>query len=80
MNELKEDLDVIANMNPSKLDDGEAVASNGLLDCKIVQLLMTPNDSTWQGRLLGLGSDGNTYEATNDGWKPLIANVEQGAI
>jgi len=41
---------------------------------KIVQLLLTPNDIVWQGRLLGLGSDGVTYEVgDNTRWVPMIA-------
>ena len=26
---------------------------------KIIQILIAPNDATWQGRLLGLGDDAN---------------------
>lgn len=40
---------------------------------RIVQLLMSPQDATWQNRLLGLGSDGVTYELSPDGfWEPFI--------
>lgn len=39
---------------------------------KIIQLLMTPNDSTWQGVLLGLGDDGVTYHCQTGTWKPYI--------
>lgn len=33
---------------------------------KIVQMLAAPNDSAYQGALLGLGSDGVIYRADND--------------
>ena len=33
---------------------------------KIVQMLTAPNDSAYQGALLGLGSDGVIYRAAND--------------
>lgn len=46
---------------------------NSLVSPQIIQLLITPNDATWQGRLLGLGSDGATYEAGTSGrWEPII--------
>lgn len=39
---------------------------------KIVQILIAPNDSTWQGALLGLGEDGHVYEAGGTGWEPYF--------
>jgi hypothetical protein len=42
---------------------------------KIVQIMMTPNDSTWQGRMLGLGSDGVTYHCYGDKWEPFIPSL-----
>ena len=39
---------------------------------KIIQLLMSPNDSVWQGVLLGLGDDGATYHCQGDTWQPHI--------
>lgn len=47
---------------------------------KIIQLLMAPNTERWQGILLGLGDDGVTYEACNDGWNPLIKPIENNSI
>jgi hypothetical protein len=36
---------------------------------KITQLLLTPNDSTWQGALLGLADNGAAYRADHsEGW------------
>lgn len=37
---------------------------------KIIQILFSPNNATWQGALLGLGDDGNVYELQfqPDGW------------
>lgn len=36
---------------------------------KIIQLLITPNDSNWQGILLGLADNGDTYRLDHaDGW------------
>jgi len=47
---------------------------------KIIQLMMTPNDSDWKGRLLGLGDDGVTYEIDFYGkWKPFIPRLEEQA-
>ena len=44
---------------------------------KIVQLLLCHNDNQWQGRLLGLGSDGVTYECGPKGaWVPFIPPLE----
>lgn len=40
---------------------------------KITQLLKMPDNSTWQGVLLGLDSTGVVHELDNDGkWKPFI--------
>jgi hypothetical protein len=39
---------------------------------RIVQLLMTPQDATWQGRLIGLGSDGETYSVNYKGFWELF--------
>ena len=40
---------------------------------RIVQLLMTPQDATWQNRLIGLGSDGVTYSVSHKGfWEPFV--------
>jgi hypothetical protein len=33
---------------------------------------MSPNDSVWQGVLLGLGDDGVTYHCQGDTWQPYI--------
>jgi hypothetical protein len=33
---------------------------------------MSPNDSVWQGVLLGLGDDGTTYHCQGDTWQPYI--------
>ena len=41
---------------------------------KIIQLLLTPNDSRWQNTLLGLADDGGTYSADPSGkWVPYLA-------
>lgn len=43
---------------------------------KIVQLVIAPNNSEYQGALLGLGSDGVVYRAGSDGqwcvYVPLV--------
>ena len=39
----------------------------------ITQLIFAPHDCEWQGRLLGLGSDGVTYVCNEKGkWEPYI--------
>lgn len=44
-----------------------------LVSPQIIQLLMTPNDATWQGVLIGLGSDGVTYVCGPSGrWETYI--------
>ena len=41
---------------------------------KIIQILVTPNDACWQGRILGLCDNGITYEVNHKGrWAPIIA-------
>jgi len=41
---------------------------------KIIQILATPNDPCWQGRMLGLCDNGVTYEVNHKGvWSPIIA-------
>ena len=37
---------------------------------------MAPNDSVWQGVLLGLGNDGMTYHCRGDTWQPYIPPLE----
>lgn len=40
---------------------------------KIVQILIAPNDSTWQGRMMGLDSNGAVYSVNPDGkWEPFV--------
>ena len=41
-------------------------------DVKIVQILIAPDNSTWQGKMLGLGNDGIVYSAENDGWAEFM--------
>ena len=42
---------------------------------KIVQILVAPNDSTWQGVLLGLTDTGETFVCGSTGkWEPHIPN------
>tara|TARA_R110000772_G_scaffold51939_2_gene119203 strand:- start:583 stop:1053 length:471 start_codon:yes stop_codon:yes gene_type:complete len=44
---------------------------------KIIQILIAPNDSTWQGILLGLGDDGITYKVgLGTDWEPMIDNIK----
>ena len=44
---------------------------------KIIQLLMTPQDSTWQNSLLGLGSDGVTYRLNSNGfWEAFVPPLD----
>ena len=43
---------------------------------KIIQLVLTDDDAKWQGRLLGLGDDGITYECNHQGrWEPFIPKL-----
>ena len=43
---------------------------------KIIQLVLTPNDAVYQGRILGLADNGDTYIDDNKGgWSLFIANV-----
>ena len=49
---------------------------------KIIQILMTPPNDIWRGRLLGLGSDGVTYACHTDTstvlqkfWYPVVPTL-----
>lgn len=44
---------------------------------KIIQILRTENNMTWQGAILGLGDDGCLYELKHDntGWIKLTEPV-----
>jgi len=46
---------------------------------KIIQILVTPDNSTYQGQMLGLGDDGVTYYAENKGWKEYFGAHISGA-
>ena len=46
---------------------------------RIIQILMTPNDATWQGRLLGLGDDGVTYHEYRGAWEPFVPALTHSA-
>ena len=50
-------------------------------DCsqvKIIQLLLTPNNEVWQNALLGLGSDGVTYQVgQGTKWVPVIPPIKE---
>jgi hypothetical protein len=53
---------------PDQLQD-ESGSSAPICSPKIIQLLLTPNDSNWQGMLLGLADNGDTYRLDHaDGW------------
>lgn len=44
-------------------------------ELKIVQMLLCPNDTSYQGALLGLGSDGVIYRAENNNkWRVYFPN------
>jgi len=45
---------------------------------KIIQILQTENNFTWQGIVLGLGDDGILYylKHDNSGWIKLTDSVE----
>jgi len=45
---------------------------------RIVQLLIAPQDATWQNRLLGLGSDGVTYAEDKGFWEPFVPPLGVG--
>lgn len=43
---------------------------------RIIQILVAPNDATWQGMLLGLGDDGITYMVgSKNMWEPMIRPI-----
>lgn len=44
---------------------------------KIIQILIAPNDSSWQGMLLGLGNDGVTYREVDGVWVEFIPKLER---
>ena len=44
---------------------------------KIIQIVITQNDSTWQGNLIGLGDDGKVYVAEPKGWKEIQGDKVQ---
>lgn len=61
-------------MDPNESRGAESPLSRHDCSAKIVQLLLTPDGPLWQGRLLGLGSDGVTYEVgEGTRWVPMIA-------
>lgn len=48
---------------------------------KIIQLLMTPNDSTWQGTLLGLADNGVVYKSSRDSqWSVFKEPLEKEPV
>ena len=57
-----------------------AVGKQNKAEPRIIQVLVAPNDATWQGALLGLGSDGVTYVCGASGrWENYIpALYERG--
>lgn len=44
---------------------------------KIIQILQTENNYSWQGAILGLGDDGVLYELSHDysGWRIITEPV-----
>lgn len=46
---------------------------------KIIQMMFTPNDDSWQGRLIGLGDDSVIYEYTRSGWE-VIADYKKNNV
>ena len=40
---------------------------------KIIQIIFATDNTTWRGRMLGLGDDGTVYALGRDGnWEPFI--------
>jgi len=62
------------NQKSTEISEVDAVVTP-----KIIQLLLTENNGTWQGRLLGLGNDGVTYVAEKEGWKLFITKIHETA-
>ena len=56
-------------------EDEQPGLGGSTCSAKIVQLLIAPNDATWQGVLLGLGSDGVTYHCKTGHWEPYIPEL-----
>jgi len=46
-------------------------------EMKIIQILFSPNDSQWQGVLLGLGDDGLVYRLMPEGWSSYTGHSDQ---
>jgi hypothetical protein len=65
----KRKLEVKSKRKPSSLALAHGSAP------RIVQLLMTPNDARWQGTLLGLSSDGETYHCNSGYWEPYVPKL-----
>jgi hypothetical protein len=42
---------------------------------QIIQFLIAPDNSTWQGKMLGLANDGAIYSAENDVWVEFFPNT-----
>jgi len=49
------------------------------MNVKIIQILLTPNDYSWQGALLGLGDNCVTYINNNGVWVRYMRNVDDQA-
>ena len=58
----------------SEDDMNAALIASKPVTVKIIELHPMPNDSTWQGTLLGLGDDGVVYENKGSGWTGVLDN------
>lgn len=57
-------------------DKQELNLENEMEELKIVQIIICPNDYTYQNALLGLGSDGAIYKAESDNrWHKYFPNA-----
>lgn len=49
---------------------GPRVAEENLEGVKMIQVLIGPQDPTWQGRLIGLDDRGRVWSMGPEGWEP----------
>lgn len=47
---------------------------------KIIQIMMTPNDAYWQGRIIGLADDGTVYHSCDEKWEVLIPSIHSQTL
>ena len=70
---MKNPIEDIADLDTHRDNESGGDCPAATCSPKIIQILIAPNDSTWQGRMMGLDSSGAVHSVNPEGrWEPFV--------